>query len=623
MMSNRDIQAERRQIEQAVDGLTLIDVLNRTAEQHGQRSAARWQSSDGEWKSLTWEQMRQTAHQVAAGLQTLGVSGGDFLGIMAAVRPEHALADLGILHTGAIPITLYETFAPPQIAHIAKQTGLKVAVVENAEAMERWQEASSGLPHDIAFVLIDPPESGPPNGAISWEALLERGAARLEADPETVTRSAAEVDPSHLATLIYTSGTTGEPKGVMVTHRNALWASESVTGTLSLPTHVRTVAYLPFAHIAARAGTHYVPMHLAGEVYYCPDLTAVADYARACRPQAFLGVPRVWEKFQARLMEVLEESPRRDLVMKAIANGREVVEARMAGRRPSLGKMIKGVLFDRIVFSKIRKGLGMGELKLAVTAAAPINRHLLVFFHALGIPLYEIYGMSESTGPGTCTTAANPALGTVGKPFAGVEVETTDDGEIRMRGGLVTEGYYRLPQATASTFSEDGWLYSGDLGDWDAAGNLRIVGRKKEIIITSSGKNVAPATLETALGGHPLVGGVCMVGDNRPYLIMLVSLDPEEVARWAEQNEIELGDSGNLGDHARIAGEIQAAADLANRMVSRAEQVKKTVIVPDAWDPDTGEITPSMKVKRHMVIDKYAELIDQIYQEPAPDQGGG
>jgi len=617
-MPNRDLQTERRQIEQAVEGLTLIDVLNRTADRHGEHSAARWQSSNGEWSGLTWAEMRQIAHQTAAGLQSLGVSAGDFVGIMAGVRPEHALADLGIMHTGAIPITLYETFASSQIAYIAKQTGLGVAVVENAEAMERWQAAGAELPQLATFVLIDPPEGDLPDGAISWEALLEKGAARLADDPETVSRSAGEVDPSHLATLIYTSGTTGEPKGVMVTHRNAVWASESVVRTTKLPTFVRTVAYLPFAHIAARAGTHYVPMYLAGEVYYCPDLTAVADYARACRPQAFLGVPRVWEKFHARLMAALEESPRRDLAMKAIANGQKLVEARLAGRRPSLGQSVKGALFDRLVFSKIRKGLGMEELQLAITAAAPINRHLLVFFHALGIPLYEIYGMSESTGPGTCTTAANPALGTVGTPFAGVEVETADDGEIRMRGGLVTEGYYRLPQATSSTFSEDGWLYSGDLGEWDADGNLRIVGRKKEIIITSSGKNVAPATLETALGGHPLVGGVCMVGDNRPYLIMLVSLDPQELPGWAEQHEIAVGDWEALTAHPRVTAEIEAAADIANRMVSRAEQVKKTVVVPEVWGPDTGEITPSMKVKRHVVIDQYAELIDRLYGEPAP-----
>lgn len=615
MIPERDLQSERRQIDQAVEGLTLIDILNRAADHHGERPAARWQSPDDEWQSLNWEQMRRNAHIIAAGLQTLGVAGGDFVGIMAGVRPEHALVDLGIMHTGAIPLTLYETLAPPQISYIAGQTGLKVAVVENAEALARWQSVHSELPRLEKYVLMDAPDEGPPDGAISWEELLERGSQLLETDPETVTRSAGQVEPGHLATLIYTSGTTGDPKGVMVTHRNAVWAAESIRRTVDIRDHLRTVAYLPFAHIAARTGTHYVPMHAAGEVYYCPDLTAVADYARACRPHAFLGVPRVWEKFQARLMEVLESSPKRDLIMKAIANGREVVEARLAGGRASIGKRIKGALFNRIVFSKIRKGLGMEELELAVTAAAPISRHLLIFFHALGIPLYEIYGMSETSGPGTTTTAANPALGTVGRPFLGMEVETTDDGEIRMRGGAVTGGYYRLPQATADTFSADGWLYSGDLGEWDDHGNLRIVGRKKEIIITSAGKNVAPATLETALGGHPLVGGVCMVGDNRPYLTMLVSLDPQETPRWAEQNDIPTDDWAALTSHGRMVEEIQSAMEQANRLVARAEQVKKTAIVPDAWDPDTGEITPSMKVRRHVVVDKYASLIDQLYED--------
>ncbi len=616
-MDNRDLKSEREQIDRAAEGLTLIDLLNRAADNHGQRTAARWQTSNGEWKGQTWEQVRRTSHLAAAGLQTLGVSSGDFVGIMAGVRPEHALADLGIVHTGAVPITFYETLAPPQIAYIARQTGVKVAILENAEALERWQAVRSQLPRLETVVLMEMPEEGLPADTISWKALLKRGEEYLAVDPESVNRSAGEVTPSHLATLIYTSGTTGDPKGVMVTHRNVVWTAETVSRTIHLPSHVRTLAYLPFAHIAARAGTHYAPIHLAGEVYYCPDLTQVADYARACRPQAFLGVPRVWEKFHARLMEALEGDSKRDLIMKAIANGLEVVEARVSGKKASVGHRLKHALFDRLIFSKIRKRLGMEELSVAVTAAAPISRDLLVFFHALGIPLYEIYGMSENTGPATCTTPDNAALGTVGKPFLGVEVETSDDGEIRIRGGVVTDGYYRLPQSTASTFSEDGWLYSGDLGAWDDDGNLRIVGRKKEIIITSGGKNIAPAKLETALSSHPLVGGVCMVGDNHPYLTMLVSLDPVEAARWAEQQGIPADDWDALTTHPRVVSEVQSAMETANELVARAEQVKKTAIVPDAWDPETGEVTPSMKIKRHVVLDKYADLINKLYDDGA------
>ncbi len=618
-MNNRDLQSERRQIDQAVDGLTLVDLLNRAADDHGDRSAARWQSEDGEWERLTWQQMRQITHQAAAGLQTLGVGAGDFLGITAGVRPEHALADLGIVHTGAVPITFYETLASPQIAYIARQTGVKVAIVENPAAWERWQAVRSQLPRLETFVMLDTPEDGMPDNVISWETLLKRGAELLESDPETVARSAGEVTPDQLATLIYTSGTTGDPKGVMVTHRNVVWTAESASRTLNMPPHVRTLAYLPFAHIAARTGTHYTPIFLAGEVYYCPDLAQVADYARACRPQAFLGVPRVWEKFQARLLEAVEADPkRRDLIHKAIDNGLQVVAGRLSRKNASLGKRLKHALFDRVIFSKIRARLGMDELKLAVTAAAPVSRDLLIFFHALGVPLYEIYGMSENTGPATCTTADNPALGTVGKPFLGVEVETADDGEIRIRGGVVTDGYYRLPQFTARTFAEDGWLYSGDLGKWDKQGNLQIVGRKKEIIITSSGKNVAPAALETSLAGHPLVGGVCMVGDNRPYLTMLVSLDPEDAPRWAEQKGIPGDNWEALATNAMVVSEIESVMENANQMVARAEQVKKTVVVPDAWSPDTGEITPSMKVKRHVVMDKYAPLIDRLYQDEVP-----
>lgn len=615
-MNNRDLKSERRQIDEAVEGLTLVDLLNRAADNHPERPAARWQSGDGEWARLTWDEMRGISHQAAAGLQTLGVGKGDFVGIMAGVRPEHAIADLGIVHTGAVPITFYDTLAPPQIAYIGNQAGVKVAILENQEVLERWETVRSELPRLEHVVLIDSPEGDLPDGVTSWEAVLARGADLLGTDPETVLRAAAQVTPSDLATLIYTSGTTGHPKGVMITHRNVAWTAECIFRTLSIPSHFRTVAYLPFAHIATRAGTHYIPISTAGEVYYCPDITAVADYARACRPQAFLGVPRVWEKFQARLLEALEADPkRRDLVMKAIANGKKVVEGRVSGEKASLGSRIKHVLFDRIIFSKIRARLGMDELELAVTAAAPINRDLLVFFHTLGVPLYEVYGMSENTGPSTCTTPDNPALGTVGKPFMGVEVETVEDGEIRVRGGVVTAGYYRMPRETASTFSEDGWLYSGDLGAWDDDGNLKVVGRKKEIIITSSGKNVAPAILETALSSHPLVAGVCMVGDNRPYLTMLVSLDPQETPNWAEQKGIVADDWAALTTHPEVIAEITSTMEEANLMVARAEQVKKTAIVPDVWDPDSGEITPTMKVRRHVVLDKYSSLIEDVYQD--------
>lgn len=615
-MNNRDLQSERRRIDEAVDGLTLVDLLNRAADNHPDRTAARWQGGDGEWAGLTWEEMRGISHQAAAGLQTLGLGKGDFVGIMAGVRPEHAIADLGIVHTGAVPITFYDTLAPPQIAYIGHQAGVKVAILENQEVLERWEAVRAQLPRLEQVVLLDASEDDLPEGVTSWEALLARGAELLDSDPETVTRSAAEVTPSDLATLIYTSGTTGHPKGVMITHRNVAWTAECIFSTLDMPDHVRTLAYLPFAHIATRAGTHYIPIYAAGEIYYCPDLTQVADYARTCRPQAFLGVPRVWEKFQARLLEALEADPkRRDLVMKAIANGKVVVEGRVSGKNASLGSRIKHALFDRIIFSKIRARLGMDELQLAVTAAAPISRDLLVFFHALGVPLYEVYGMSENTGPSTCTTPDNPALGTVGRPFMGVEVETVEDGEIRVRGGVVTAGYYRMPHETSSTFSEDGWLYSGDLGEWDNAGNLKVVGRKKDIIITSSGKNVAPATLETALSSHPLVAGVCMVGDNRPYLTMLVSLDPQETPAWAEQRGIVADDWAGLTSHPEVVAEITSTVEGANRMVARAEQVKKTAIVPDVWDPDSGEITPTMKVRRHVVLDQYSDLIDDLYQD--------
>ncbi|HEY4606711.1 MAG TPA: AMP-binding protein, partial [Acidimicrobiia bacterium] len=373
----------------------------------------------------------------------------------------------------------------------------------------------------------------------------------------------------------------------------------------------RMVSYLPLAHIAERLATHYLATYLAGQVWYCPNLAGVLEFIQAARPTLFVGVPRVYEKFHARLTSRFEETHgiKKVLLDRALAANRKRVLAEQYGRS---GPMLAGAL-DSIVLSKVREGLGMDQVELAITAAAPINPDLILFFQTLGIPLFELYGMSETTGPATTNLPGAFRIGSVGRAIPGVEVELAADDELLMRGGVITDGYYKLPNDTRESFDDQGWLHSGDLARVDEDGYVWIVGRKKEIIITAGGKNIAPAKLETALGNHPLITKACMIGDGRKFLSMIIALDHEEAPAWAQARGLEFVDLASFSRLPGVQAEVERAVREANETVSPVEQIKKWIIVPDEWTPDSGEVTPSLKLKRRVVLDKYAEEIDSLY----------
>lgn len=614
-MTSEATLRERREIDSAVEGKTIVDFFDRNAEQFPDQPAIHWR--EGElWKHHTWAQYRTLVHQAAAGFRTLGIDSDEFVAIQAGNRPEHVIADLGAVHAGGTGVTIYSTLAPNQIQFIAQNCGARVAVLENLEFMKRWESVRAELPNLEYVVLMEGADNYPTEDwVLSWEDLLERGRSQLESDADTVTRVREAITPQTVATLIYTSGTTGTPKGVVITQRNVVWTGETLRRAVEPPANPRLVSYLPLAHIAERMATHYNGIYLTGEVFYCPDLTEVLDYIQKARPQVFFAVPRVWEKFHTRLIGRFEENEKRDLIFKALANATDKLRAEQEGRSPGVGTRLKAALFDKLVFSKVRAQLGMEEVRLAVTAAAPINPELIYFFNAVGVPLFELYGMSENTGPATSNLPHANKIGTVGKALPGVEVELADDGEILIRGGIVTAGYHKLPQETAETFDADGWLHTGDLGSFDEDGYLSIVGRKKDIIINASGKNIAPARMETLLKDHPLISQACVIGDQRKYLTAVLALDAEEAPAWAEAHGVEFRDLASFASLPEIHQEVSKAVEAANEEVSRVEQVKKFVVVPDEWTPETGEITPSLKLKRHVVTEKYADRIEELYAE--------
>jgi long-subunit acyl-CoA synthetase (AMP-forming) len=619
MPTEREARAEGASIDARVEGKTIGDILARNAEQHGDSPALSWK--DGEtWSTMSWGDYRTRVAEVAMGLRSLAIGKGDFVAIMARNRPEHLIADLGILHAGGTAVSIYNTLAPEQISYIAAHCGAKVAILEGRDFMERWEKIKSDLPSLERVVLIDDAgEFADYDWVLSWTQLVARGQEALarpggQEEFESTRRS---VGPGDLATLVYTSGTTGPPKGVMVTHRNVVWTAESLDRTGIYDVGLRAVSYLPLAHIAERMATHYLGMYKVAHVFVCPDILRVFEYVPEVRPHAFLGVPRVWEKLQAGILAGLAAQPnerKRKIALKAVEAGKQAAHLSSSGKPVPLGLQVKRALFEKLVFSKIRHKIGLDECTLAVTAAAPIARDTLEFFEGIGLPIYEVYGMTEDSGPATINTKTNRKLGTVGIALPGVGLRLLDDGELLVSGGVVTAGYYKEPEKTAETFDADGWLHTGDVATIDPEGFVKIIDRKKELIITAGGKNISPANLEALLKRHPLVGQACVVGDGKPYPAALVVLDGEVAPGWAQSNGVPFSTIAAFSQQQRVIAEIQRAVDDANQHVSQVERIKRFAILPTEWTVDSEELTPTLKLKRRVIKQKYGEEIEGLYE---------
>jgi long-subunit acyl-CoA synthetase (AMP-forming) len=616
----QDPLAERAAIDAEVEGKTLCDILARNAETYPDEPALSWEEGGG-WRTLSWKQYREKVAAAAMGLKAVGLGRGDFAAIMIRNRPEHVIADLAAVHAGGTPVSFYNTLAPEQIKYIADHCSAKIAILEGREFMERWEKVKADLPAlETVIVIDDAQDFSGYEWVLSWEQLLARGAEALEAPGgwDAFEASRREVTPDDLATLVYTSGTTGPPKGVMITQRNVVWTTNSLDRTIQYPYGLKGVSYLPLAHIAERIASHYLGMEKVGHVHFCPDVLRVFEVVPEVRPHAFLGVPRVWEKVQAGVMAKLAAEPdarKRKIALSAIQAGRQAARLEAEGKPVPLILKLKRTLFDKLVYSKIRHGIGLDRSMLQVTAAAPIAPDTLEFFAAVGLPLAEVYGMTEDSGPATANPPDRIRLGTVGVALPGVEVKVAEDGEILVRGGNVCPGYYKDPEKSAETFDAEGWLHTGDIGTMDSNGYLSIVDRKKELIITAGGKNVSPANLESLLKQHPLIGQACVVGDRKPFVAALVVLDAETAPGWASSNGLAFSSLADFSREPRVHAEIQKGLDDANQHVSQVEKIKRFVILPAEWTVDSEELTPTLKLKRRVIHQKYAEDIESLYSQ--------
>lgn len=607
--------AQREEILAAIEGLTMPVALARTVEKHGDSPAYSDKVGiEGQgWRTITWREVHETAQDVAAGLIDLGLAAGDRVAIMASSRIEHVLADIATVHAGAVPISVYATLSPSQVEQVVDDARPSVVVLEGADQLARWESALAKADHVKAVVVIDADAAG---SHTTWEALAADGARSRAANPSAVEQRVAGVTADQPLTILFTSGTTGAPKGVVLTHTNLLFEAESSNRVAGTVEPGITISYLPFAHIAERILGMYIPQYQSGHVHLIADPALLVGALGEVRPTRFFGVPRVWEKIRTGVSARLAAEPdeqKRAGVEQAMAIGLEYVEALQFGNTPSPELTAKFEAADTAVLGLLRALLGLDRCEWAASAAAPMPEEVARFFAGLGMRIYDVYGMTETSSAVSACGPDSFRLGTVGRALAGLEVKLADDGEILARGPVTTPGYLNNPEATAALFDADGWVHTGDIGEIDADGFIKVVDRKKEMIITSSGKNIAPSNIENFLKESPLVGHALAYGEGRPYVVAVLTLDPEIAPLVAAKAGIEDTSLTSLATNPTILAMVEQAVQSANERLSRPEQVKKWTLLPVEWTAESAELTPTLKLKRRVVHENYAPQIDGLY----------
>ena len=580
----------------------MCQAFQQTAERYPQEVALR---TVGGTVTITWQGYANQVRQIAAGLARLGTEHGDTVALMMTNRPEFHLADTAAFHLGAVPFSVYNTAAAWQIAHVLADSGCRVVICEEQFAGRLLEAAAGTAVRHV--VCVD----GRPAGTITLEELAAGGDPGFGFEDRWRT-----VTPDDLLTLVYTSGTTGPPKAVEITHAQAIASLMAAASGWPAPPGPgdRVISYLPMAHIIERLISHY-GMFGGVQVTTLADAMALPGALADVRPTFFVGVPRVWEKLKAGIDALVACEPdqaKRQAVQEAFGVGLQYVDAAQAGQVPAgLAEAYRRA--DEQVMSQIRLLLGLDQVRIAVSGAAPIAPEILTFMLALGVPVCEGWGMSECC-IGTFSPPGQARIGTVGKAIPGVQLKLASDGELLLRGPIVMKGYRHDSAATAAAIDAGGWLHTGDLAAIDADGYVTITGRKKDLIINAAGKNISPATIEGAvLAASPLIAYALAVGDRRPYLVALIVLDPDAAAAFAAQHGIADPAPAALADHPAVRAAVGAAVQAANGKLSRVEQIKRFAIVPVSWEPGGDEITPTMKVKRHAVTARYADVIESLY----------
>lgn len=596
---------------------TITALFDRAVQQWSDDVAFRVRAGDG-WRAITFAEYGEAVRACAGGLMAAGVEPGRFGAVMSANRPEWHEADFGMISAGVVSCPIYPTNAPSQVAYVLQHSESVVVFVDDGVQLAKVEQVRKDCPA-LRLCVVFTGEGVDGEFSVAWDEFCDRGRAHLADDPDEYDRRRDAARPEDLLGVIYTSGTTGPPKGTMLSHSNAVFTLASLDLVLAAGPGDRKLSFLPLSHVGERASSEYLQLQQGFEVWFNADATRLGEDFKAARPTVQFVVPRVVEKQYAGLRAMLDGLPdeQRETALRAIELGKQRTLAQQRGAElpPELEAAWQQA--DQQLFARMRAALGYDAIVSLVSGAAPIALELLEFFNAIGVRLTEVYGQTEDHGPTTINRLDRFRLGTVGYAIPGGEVRLADDGEILYRGGNVCMGYYRDPEATRSLIDDEGWMHSGDIGVLDADGFLTITDRKKDILITAAGKNVAPQVIEQKLKFSPWVSQAIVIGDRRRYITALLTLDEAAVTQFAQQKSIAHSSFADLTRQPDIVGLIEAHVGEVNAELSAAEQVKKFRILPEDFSVAAGTITPTLKIKRKPIVDRYAELVEQMYSEPA------
>jgi len=569
----------------------------------------------GTWKTLTWREVGSAVRELAAGLAALGRRPGDAVGLLSTSRAEWVQADFAIFSAGCVTIPIYPTYPPDLIEYIVNDAGVKTLIVEDPTQLAKVLEVDKAMPGLEQIVIMQGYEGREPSPrTFTWEALRRLGREKADSLKAELANRVDGIKRDDVATIVYTSGTTGPPKGVVQTHGNHLSALESAAQTTSIAEGDVHLLFLPLAHSFARLES-FIGVHRGLCTAFAESIDKLRENLPETQPHFICSVPRVFEKVYAGAMARAEGgSPvKRKIFNWAVAIGKEVSRLKQANRPVPTALALQYKLAEKLVFSKMQAALG-GRLRFAVSGGAPLSREIAEFFHAAGILILEGYGLTETCPVLTNNREDSYKFGSVGKPLPGVDVKIAADGEILGRGGNIAKGYFKKTEATREVFLEDGWFATGDIGRFDEDGFLFITDRKKDLIVTAGGMNIAPQNIENLLKGDPFISQVMVHGDRRPYPVALITLNPEELAKFAREQGIMAGDPSVLAKHPKVVERVQRTVDHKNSELQSYAKIKKFVILPEDFTVENGALTPTLKVKRKVISERHRPVLDALYQ---------
>jgi len=599
-----------------MEAQTVPAVFRQAVEKYGDRVALR-EKEYGLWREITWKDFGQSVRWACLGMVELGLERGARVSVISENNPEWFIADLGVQCAGGMTVGIYTTNSPFELKYIVKHSESRILHVQDEEQLDKVLEVWDDLP-DLDWVIVFDMEGlrkFTHDRVMSFERLLDLGRGREREQPSLYDELTRNVQPEDTAIFIYTSGTTGMPKAAMLNHANVVWTNRVLNELWDTGVGDEFLSFLPLAHIAERNVSFFGPLLSGATVNFAENMETVPEDIREVQPTIFFAVPRIWEKFYSGVFLAMKDAIwiARAAFTWATAVGKEVANLHLAGQSVPLWLKIRHKIADALVFRNIRRSLGMDRARVLVSGGAPVSPEILKFFHGMGVRLREVYGQTEGCGPTTIHMGDDIRIGTVGKPIPGIEVRIADDGEILVKGPNVFQGYFKNPDLTAETII-DGWMHSGDIGEFDENGNLRITDRKKDIIITSGGKNITPQHIENELKFSPYISDAVIIGDARKYLTALIMLDEENVMKHAQDERIPFTTYKSLTEAQEIVKLIQGEVHEVNKRLARVEQIKQFRLLDIKLTSEDGELTATMKLKRRYINQKYKDVIDSMYR---------